>query len=151
MTEVGSSGHQWITWEPVGLDAEAVYRAVAALPDPTPENVFEDSKKPEHVLHATIWSEGDQVWANRGRIDYVRKIMRSIGEVVVVSGRTITVRSIEFVRPEARPEGLWSTLERIRADNSLLDAYEAEVIRLQEQALGKMTKLRALRTTGAAA
>jgi hypothetical protein len=127
---------------PEKVSASAVRAALDALEAPTPENLLEASKRKRHVLHADLWTEGDQAWAQRARLDRCRHIIGAIVEPVVVGGKTIIVRSVEYVRVNG--EGTWATLADIRNDPELRGAYVAEVQRLQEQALGKLAKLREL-------
>ena len=130
---------------PKNVSAEDVKQALDSLEEPTPENLLEASKRKRHILHADLWSEGDQAWAQRARLDRCRHIIGAVVEPIVVGGKTITVRSVEYVR--ANGEGRWATLTQIRSDPELREAYAAEVERLQEQALGKLTKLRELMKT----
>lgn len=127
---------------PKDVSADAVKGALDLLDEPTPEALYEASKGNGHVLHDELWSEGDQAWARRGRLDRCRKIIGAVQEVVVVGGKNIQVRAVEHVR--VRGEGRWASLETIRSDPDLREAYFAEVLRLQEQAAAKLTKLREL-------
>lgn len=127
---------------PKKVTPEAAKAAIDKLKEPTPENLLEASKRDKHVLHEDLWSEGDQVWAQRGRLERCRKILGAVQEVVIVGGKEMTVRSVEFVKTSG--EGRWATLETIRSDPALLEAYFAEILRLQEQATAKMAKVREL-------
>ena len=128
---------------PKNVDPEAVKNAIDALPDPSPESMLEASKRKRHVLYDDLWSEGDQVWAQRGRLDRVRRIMGGVVEIMNIGGKSIAIRVVEFVRPEVG-EGRWATVESIRRDPELLDAYLGEVQRLQDQATAKLAKVRDL-------
>ena len=125
---------------PKGVSAEKVAAVVLAMPNPTPTALVAASKRKTHVLHGELWSESDKVWAERGRLDRAAKIIGAIYEVVVVGGKEISIRAVEFVRHDG--EGRWAKLADIRADPELLDAYLAEVIRMQEQAMGKLIRVR---------
>lgn len=127
---------------PKNVSADDAMAAIERLKEPTPENLLEASKSKKHILHETLWAEGDQVWANRGRLECCRKIIASVCEVEVVGGREIAIRAVEFVR--ANGDGRWATLTDIKKDPDLMDAYLAEVLRLQEQASAKLKKVRAL-------
>lgn len=129
---------------PKGVEADAVKGALDALPEPSPENLLEASKSSNHVLHEDLWSEGDQVWAQRGRLERCRKIIGSVVDTQLVGGKAITVRAVEFLRSDDDKKGQWVSIESIVQDSDLLDAYLAEVQRLQDQASAKMAKVRAL-------
>lgn len=132
---------------PKGVGAEDVKHAVDRLKEPSPEALLQASKNKRHVLYGDLWSEGDQVWAQRGRLERCRRILGSICEVVVAGKKTISVRAVEYVRTNG--DGRWFSIESIRSDPELMDAYLSEVQRLQEQATGKMEKLRQLMVSGA--
>lgn len=125
---------------PKGVAAESVVEAVGALKAPTPENLLNAAKKKGHVLHDAFWAEGDQVWANRGRLDYARHIIGSLRSVEVRGGKEISVRAVEFVRPNG--EGRWAMIDDIIADPDLRDAYLAEAQMLFDQASSKMSAVR---------
>ena len=126
---------------PKGVSADDVKEALDKLPEPSPDALLEATKRKSHVLHGEIWGEGDQIWANRGRLERCRKIVASVCEVITVGKNDIQVRSVEFVKHNG---GHWSSLDAIRKDPDLLEAYAAEVQRLQDQASAKMSKLRQL-------
>jgi hypothetical protein len=128
---------------PSGVAAETVKAALDALPEPSPEALLEASKIAEHPLHGELWSEGDQLWAQRGRLEHCRRIIGAVHEVLTIGGKEITIRAVEFIRTES-DKGRWIGLDGIRADPELLDAYFGEIQRLQDQAAGKMAKLRDL-------
>lgn len=128
---------------PKDVPAEAVKAALDELPEPSPENLLEASKRKRHVLHQDLWSEGDQVWAQRGRLERCRRIIGGVKEVVVAGGKEIEVRAVEFVKPNGG-DGRWLNIDTIRSDPDLIDAYLSEIQRLQDQASGKMAKLREL-------
>lgn len=127
---------------PKGVSADKVAEAIEKLPDPSPEALLDATKAKRHVLHEAVWGEGDQVWAQRGRVDYCRRVLGAVKEVVVHGGKTIEVRAVEFVRQNG--DGRWYQTRDIRNDPELLDAYMAEIARLQDQAAAKMAKLRSL-------
>jgi len=141
------SGFTWRAGfhSPKKVDAEAVKQSLDKLKAPTPENLLDASKRKNHVLHDDLWSEGDQIWAQRGRMERCRHIIGAIQEVVVVGGKEISVRAVEFVRNDGNDR--WVFLDAIRSDPELQQAYMAEIQRLQEQAIAKMAKLRELLTT----
>ena len=127
---------------PKGVKAEDIHAAIVKLSEPSPEELYNASKKKTHVLHEAVWAEGDQVWATRGRIDYCRRIIGAVVETIVVGNRSIETRAVEFVRTNG--DGRWMSIESIRSDPDLLDAYIGEIQRLQDQATAKMAKLREL-------
>lgn len=127
---------------PKNVAADDVAAAVSELPEPSPENLLDASKRKRHVLHDELWSEGDQVWAQRGRLERCRRILGGYVETIVTGGKEIQIRAVEFVRTNG--EGRWASIDSIRSDPELVDAYAAEVQRLQDQASAKMAKLREL-------
>jgi hypothetical protein len=127
---------------PKGVNPDQAAAAIAKLPTPSPEALYEASKAKRHVLHEDLWNEGDAVWARRGRVDRCRHILGAVHEVVIVGNKQISIRAVEFVKTNG--EGRWASLDAIRNDPELWDAYMAEVLRLQEQATAKMAKLREL-------
>ena len=128
----------------VALSADAVGTAIRELENPSPDNLLEASKVSDHVLHWELWHEGDQVWANRGRMERCRQIIGSIHEVRIIGGKTIANRAVEFVR--VKGEGRWAHIEAIVQDPSLDAAYLTEIMRLQEQAHAKLARYKALKT-----
>lgn len=127
---------------PKNVDADTVKAALDVLPEPSPENLLDATKAEGHVLHEDLWAEGDQVWAQRGRLDRCRRIIGAVHEIVPVGNREVSIRAVEFVRPNG--EGRWASLDNIRNDPDLLDAYLGEVERLAEQAAAKSRKVREL-------
>jgi len=127
---------------PKGVSAEAFLDRLKTLPEPSPEASYEASKAPNDLLHEATWGEGDQVWAQRARLDYHRNLIQHVVETVVVGQKEITVRAVEFVRTNGH--GHWAMLEQIRGNPDLLQAYATEVGRLLEQATAKHAKLREL-------
>lgn len=108
-----------------------------------PGILLEASRSSNHVLHYEIWSEGDDVWAERARRDRCREIISSHKRVEVIGGKTIEVRTVEFVRT---PEGKrWAQIDAILADEALEKAYVREIISLQEQAKNKLESFYALK------
>jgi len=122
---------------PKGVAVADARAAVVELDEPSPEELYEASKDNSHVLHEDIWSEGDQEWARRGRIERCRKILGAIVEIVRVGNREIEVRSVEFV-------GKWALIEEIISDVDLRDRYFLEIQRLNEQAMAKLARCREL-------
>lgn len=129
---------------PKGVEADKVMAAIEELPSPTPLALLSASKAKRHVLHEHLWAEGDQVWAQRARLDRCRKIIGAVEEVVIVGGKTMEVRAVEFIRDPETKAGSWFTMADIMRDKGLLDAYLAEVERAQEQAAAKVARVRAL-------
>lgn len=127
---------------PKGVAADDVAAALDQLKEPSPENLLQASKAKRHVLHGDLWSEGDQVWAQRGRLERCRQILGAVKRVEIIGGKTIEVRAVEFVRLNG--EDRWAKIDDILQDKSLCDAYMAGVQNLLEQASAKMSKLREL-------
>ncbi|WP_022727204.1 hypothetical protein [Fodinicurvata sediminis] len=125
---------------PKGVSADEVKEALEALPEPSPDALLEASKDTAHPLHHDLWSEGDQAWAQRGRLERCRRIIGAVQEVVVSGNRSVSIRAVEYVRPNG--EGRWATLNTIRSDPDLLDAYLAEAERYMEQASAKFRRVR---------
>lgn len=137
--------YQWSSGfhPPKGVTASQAMAAVDALPEPTPSALLDASKSKRHVLHSHLWAEGDQVWAQRARLTECRRIIGHIEEVVVIGGKTITTRSVEFVRGD-RENGQWATLEQIIGSPDMMLAYLADAKRLQMQAVEKVAKIEQL-------
>lgn len=110
--------------------------------EPTPQNLLELSRSDNHPLHAHLWDDNDELWAERGRLNECRKILQSIVTPQIVGERTIEVRAVEFLRVNG--EGHWRDIETIRGNESLRAAYLREIQGLQEQALGKLAKYQEL-------
>ncbi len=127
---------------PKGVSADDVKAALDKLREPSPENLLDASKAKRHVLHGELWGEGDQVWAQRGRAEQCRRIIGAVQEVIVVGGKTIQIRAVEFIKRNG--EGHWTSIDDIRQSEELRDAYMSEIQRLQEQASAKMAKFRQL-------
>ncbi len=129
---------------PKGIKVEVVAEAVRAQSAPTPALLVSGSRRKSHVLHDEFWSEGDKVWATRARLDRARKIIGAIEETIIIGGKSIEVRMVEFVRDPKSGKGAWATMTDIMADRKLLDAYMAEVEAAQEQAAAKVSRVRML-------
>lgn len=127
---------------PKGVDPKKVAKAIDGLDDLSPDALLNAAKRETHVLHKTLWAEGDQVWAYRGRLEYTRKIMASVEEVETKGSKVIEHRYVEFVRTSEG--GRWARMKDILVNQELLDGYMAEIQRMNEQAAAKMTNLRAL-------
>ena len=127
---------------PKGVSVDALAAAVDELSEPSPESLLGASKRKRHVLHEELWAEGDQLWASRGRLERCRRILGGYTETIVAGGKTIEIRAVEFVRTNGT--GQWTTIENIRSDPELMDAYAGEISRLMDQASAKMEKYREL-------
>jgi hypothetical protein len=124
---------------PKGVSAEAFCDALHKLPEPTPEALLKASKKVSHIYHEAIWSEGDDVWARKGRLDFCRRSIASCKEVAFVGGQEVLVRSVEYVHVDG--DGRWATMDMIRSDKDLLAAYFEETKKLMYQATAKMERI----------
>lgn len=129
---------------PKGVKAEAMMDSIDALSSPTPEALLMASKRKKHVLYDHLWSEGDQVWAQRARLERCRKIIGAVEEIVIVGGKSIEVRAVEFVRDRNTGDGQWLKIGDIMQNKELLCDYLAEVEKAQEQAIAKVTRVRVL-------
>lgn len=127
---------------PKGVNAADMAAALDKLKYPSPEGLYEASKAKRHVLNNEIWSEGDQVWATRGRMERCRTIIGAVEEIIIVGGKSLSIRAVEFI--PVKGEGRWTRVEEIRDDPVLCDAYLATVIRMQEQATAKLARVREL-------
>jgi len=121
---------------PKGVGAEDVGRAIQALPEASPEHLLQASSQEGHVLHETLWAEGDQVWARRGRLDHCRNIIGAVRAVQIVGGREIQIRAFENL--QINGERHWRSIEEISDDAELRAAYLREIVRLQDQANAKL-------------
>jgi hypothetical protein len=126
---------------PRGLDVKAVGLAIEKAKDPAV--LFEHSKASTHCLHSHLWSEGDQVWANRARLEECRQISMAVLREYSIGGRTYSIRAVEYVRQNGG--GTWATMNEILNDHDLEDGYLAEIERLNDQAARKMESFRQLR------
>lgn len=137
--------HKLVDGKPATVSADEVATALRELPAPSPDELLEASKVSDHVLHWELWHEGDQVWAARGRQDRCRQIIGAVHEVTIVGGKSMTVRTVEFVRPAGRdPE--WAHIETILKDPALDAAYLGEIQRLLEQAQAKLARYQILKS-----
>ena len=127
---------------PKGVDPKKVAKAIDSLDELSPDALLHAAKHKAHVLHKALWSEGDQVWAYRGRLEYTRKIMASVEEVETKGSKVIEHRYVEFVRTSDGDR--WALMKDILVNQELLDGYMLEIQRMNEQAAAKMTNLRAL-------
>lgn len=113
------------------------------MPEPSPENLYEASKRKKHVLHKDLWAEDDAVWALRGRLERARHVISSIVIVEEEDGDVERqYRAFEYV--STAEEAQWCRIERIIEEPDLLTAHMAGIMQLQEQALRKMEVLQAL-------
>ena len=103
---------------PKGVTAVQMMERLRDLPEPSPEESYEKSKDPDDLLHEATWAEGDQVWATQARIEAHRRWITGVGEVVVVGGKDIEIRSVEFVRTNG--SGKWAQIDDIRNDRELM-------------------------------
>lgn len=126
---------------PRGLDVKAVGQAVEKAKDPAV--LFEHSKAHTHCLHSHLWSEGDQVWANRARLEECRQISMAVLREYSIGGAVYAIRAVEFVRRNG--SGTWATMDQILKDSDLEDSYLGEIERLNDQAARKMEAFRQLR------
>lgn len=127
---------------PRGVSAESVWNAMQARGRYFPEQLMEDSKKIDHPLHAALWAEGDQVWANRGRLEYARKVISSLITPTVVRDRVVETRAVEFVRQR------WVPMAEIIGDPDLDEAYQQDILRQAEQLNAKLARYFELRRPG---
>lgn len=127
---------------PKGISAEQVAIDCESRNDWSPEGLLEATKRKKHVLHETVWTEGDQVWAQRARLDYCRRTIGGVHIELVHGGKIFETRAAEFVRVNG--DGRWASMDQIRSDSELLKAYAAEVGRFLAMATAKQAKLQQL-------
>jgi hypothetical protein len=125
---------------PSGVSVEKFGATVEGMDNPCPEQLLEDSKKKTHVIHSHLWTEGDQVWANRARLSECRQMLSSIKKVELIGGEDVSYRVVEFLSASKT----WVKMEVILADNALLEQHFLEIEKLQQQAVSKMANLRML-------
>jgi hypothetical protein len=119
---------------PTGVTAQEVGEVIASLREPSPLLLLEASKFDNHPLHHAIWGEPDETWAERGRIEFCRKIISGLRRVDVISRIDVVTRPYEFVA------GSWHAQEDIMACPALSKAYMADMIRSMEQITAKMRR-----------
>ena len=127
---------------PKGIEAESVAIDCEARGDWSPDGLFQASKDKSHYLHGVVWAEGDQVWAQRARLEFCRKTIAGVHVEMTHGGKTYEVRAAEFVRVNG--DGRWASIEQIRSDSDLLKAYATEVGKYLQMATAKQAKLQAL-------
>lgn len=131
----------------VKLPPEAERRAaLKALIDagiePSPENLLKASRKRGAPLYQYFRSLPEKDWAEFGKYETARKIIRSTHVEYSVGGATISVRQVECVRVGG--EKRYAAMDAILQDGTLTDAYMAEIQSLLGQASDKLDRLRSL-------
>lgn len=121
------------------VPVEEVMDALDALPEPSPEKLLAASKEKDHVLHYELWHDPDSVWAGKARLHRCRQIIASVHEVILVGGKDISTRAVEYVKPEGS-EPAWVRATRIARSPRLMKAYRREVTQLLQQAMAKMAR-----------
>jgi hypothetical protein len=124
---------------PKGVSAVAVWRSMQEAGAHSPEKLFHASKDPSHVLHEAFWSDGDEAWATRGRMEFARKVVSSLIVPHVVRNRVIEVRAVEFVRET------WIPMNRIVSERHLDEAYQQDILKQAEQLHAKLARYFALK------
>ena len=127
---------------PKDVSAESIAIDCESRGDWSPDGLYEASKAEGHPVHEDIWAEGDQVWAQRARVERCRKIIQGVNVEIEHGGKSYEVRAAEFVHVNG--DGRWVSMQDIQNDNDLLKAYAAEVGRFLQQAVAKNAKLQAL-------
>lgn len=125
---------------PKNVSADVVAEAISDLGDEVQaEALLEASKKPKHVLHEDLWSEGDQVWANRARLQRCREIISSVVEEIEIGGKTYETRAYEFVR------GGYRTIQTIASDQDLIADFIQDVADQMGQFQAKLSRINQFR------
>lgn len=127
---------------------EARLAAVSALvesgKEPSPDSLLKASRRKNHPLYGFFWETPDEVWAHIGRYEGARRILQTTKIDLVVGGKTIEVRAVEYTRTD--DGGRWASIREIIASPDLLSGYMREIETLNESAAEKMRKLRELIT-----
>lgn len=123
----------------------AVNALIAANKEPSPDNLLKASKRAGHPLHAFFWETPDDVWAHIGRYEGARRILQTTKIDLVIGGKTIEVRAVEYTRTD--DGGRWASIKEIVASPDMLSGYMREIESLNESAAEKMRKLRELITS----
>ena len=123
---------------------EARLAAVQALiesgDEPSPANLLERSKDESHELHEFFWKTPEATWAHVGRYEGARRILQMTKTELVIGGRTIEVRAVEYTRTD--DGGRWASTREIVQTPALLSGYMREIETLNQAAAEKMRKLR---------
>jgi len=123
---------------PKGVTIEQAAAAVLEAKDP--DTLLRKSRGKRHCLHNALWSEKDQVWANRARREYCRKFIGAVKEIRIIGGDEVSIRAVEFVKVNGGD--IYATIDDIMSNQGYLNAYLGEIQKLQQQAINKMAVLR---------
>lgn len=118
----------------------AVMALVESGIEPSPTNLLEASREKGHPLHDFFWKTPQNVWAHVGRYEGARRILQMTKTDLVIGGKTIEVRAVEYTR--TGDGGRWASVREIVDTPELLSGYMREIESLNESAVEKMRKLR---------
>lgn len=119
----------------------AVQSLIESGIEPSPANLLEASREKSHPLHDFFWKTPQKVWAHVGRYEGARRILQMTKTELVIGGKTIEVRAVEYTRAEGGG-GRWASTREIVETPELLSGYMREIESLNESAVEKMRKLR---------
>lgn len=110
--------------------------------EPSPENLGRRSMQKSAPLydHFSVLSEKD--FADYGRYEHCRKIIRSVPQYEFIGGKKIEHRMVECVTIDK--EKRWAFMDDILADPDMTDAYYEAVQTLLRQAQDKLSMLQQL-------
>jgi hypothetical protein len=120
---------------PRGVAAADVGRSLQGT-DKSPETLLELSKDKNHPLHEAVWGEGDQVWANRGRMELCRKVISAIRVDEITSKKTITYRMYEYIKQTKS----WHDLPEIVVDPTLDAEYQRQIMASIDELQSKLRR-----------
>jgi hypothetical protein len=134
---------------PKGVSAEQMDEVISKLRmsvtteqgrEAGPEDLVEASKDKKHVLYKEFWSDGDDVWARRGRIARARGLWNAVVVEFENKGKIYETRAYEFISGQGRE----SVFEIARNDD-LLSKLLADVADQLGRLQTKIATLNALR------
>lgn len=118
----------------------AVQTLIESGIEPSPANLLEASKEKGHPLYEFFWKTPQKVWAHVGRYEGARRILQMTKVDLVIGGKTLEVRAVEYTRTE--DGGRWASTREIVETPELLSGYMREIESLNQSAVEKMRKLR---------
>ena len=125
---------------PKGVSAALAAKAIEALGEEiSAEALLEQSKKPRHILHGELWSEGDAAWAQKARLQRCREIISAVVEEIEIGGKTFETRSFEFVK------GSYRTIESISASSDLISDFIEQIAADMESFRLKLLRINQIR------
>jgi hypothetical protein len=101
--------------------------------------LLEKSKRPRHVLHEELWSQGDDVWAQKARLQRCREILGAVTSEYTIGGKVYETRAFEFVR------GAYRTIESIAEDVDLIADLIDQIVADMEALRLKLLRINQIR------